>query len=218
MKSRNNILKGFGTGLVGAAALVSYVLLLRPRILGWGASKEEVASPMPGDELLPNPITITTRAININAPVDQIWPWLVQIGQGRGGFYSYDWLENIFGLNIHNADRILPNHQHLNVGDLVPFVQGAGVTVQAIDPPKLLVTAGSFDPRSSEVGGTWTFILQKRDAITSRLIVRTRIADFPPSWLSRIFSFALLEPAHFVMEQKMLRTIKDRVENYGKEK
>ncbi len=212
MGKRNQTLKALGIGLSGVAALTIYRWVLRPRILGWGASKQEVTSPMLGDELLPNPVTVTTRAIQINAPVEKVWPWLAQIGQGRGGFYSYDWLENIFGMDIQNADRLLPEHQNLAVGDLVPFWQGSGVAVREIDPPHLLVLGGSFDSTSTEVGGTWTFLLRPLDAATSRLIVRTRIAEFSPPWLSHIFSFALLEPAHFIMERRMLLGIKDRSE------
>jgi hypothetical protein len=201
-----------GTLLVGTATLAIYDQILRPRILGWGATNEESTTPMPGDDLIPNPLTTTTRAIRINAPVEKVWPWLVQIGQGRGGFYSYDWLENIFGMNIHNTDRILPEYQQLNVGDLVLFWRGVGVTVRETDPPQTLVLGGSFDPNISEVGGTWTFLLHPLDAAITRLIVRARIAEFPPTWFSRIFSFVLLEPVHFIMERGMLFGIKNRVE------
>ena len=212
MKKSNRLIKTMGTLLVGTATLAIYDQILRPLILGWGATSKEIASPIPGDDLIPSPITVTTRGMRINAPVEKVWPWLVQIGQGRGGFYSYDWLENIFGMNIHTSDRILPDYQQLTIGDLVPFWQGVGVTVREIDPPYLLVLGGAFDPNSSEVGGTWTFMLHPLDAATSRLLIRTRIAEFPPSWLSRIFTFVLLEPAHFIMERGMLLGIKQRAE------
>lgn len=198
--------------LVGTGATIGYATLIRPKILSWGATQDEMAQPMPGDEFIPSPITQTTRAIDILAPQKQVWPWVVQIGQGRGGFYSYDWLENIFGMDIHNADQILPEHQDLAVGDLVPFWGQVGVTVRQILPPELLVLAGTFDPKSAATGGSWIFFLKEIAPSRCRLIIRTRIAAFPPHWLSRFFSFKLLEPAHFVMERGMLLGIKQRAE------
>ena len=212
MKDSNKLFKPLGALFIGLALSVVYDRILRPLILGWGSSKQEITKPWPGDELIPKPLTITTRGIHINAPLEQVWPWLVQIGQGRGGFYSFDWLENLLGMDIHNVEHIVPEFQQLSVGDLVPFWQGVGVTVQKIDPPFHLVLGGTFDPNSNEIGGTWSFFLQPTQVGTTRLIVRTRIAQFPPQWLSRIFSFILLEPAHFVMERRMLMGLKSRAE------
>lgn len=198
--------------LAGIVTFLGYAYLIRPRILRWGADSEESSAALPGDELITKPMTQTTRAITIHAPINQVWPWLVQPGQGRGGFYSYDWLENIFQMDIHNADRILPEYQDLAEGDLIPFWQGTGVTVRQVLPPRLLVLAGSFDPRNAETGGTWTFILKEIDDQKCRLIVRTRVAEFAPRWLSQFFSFKILEPAHFMMERGMLLGIKRRAE------
>jgi hypothetical protein len=198
--------------LAGTAATIGYAALVRPRILGWGATYEEINASIPGDEFVTLVLTQTTRAIDILAPRDKAWPWVVQIGQGRGGFYSYDWLENIFGMDIHNADHILPEHQNLGAGDLIPFWDEVGVTVRQVSPPELLVLAGSFDPKSDTVGGSWTFLLKEISPSRCRLIVRAKIAAFPPRWLSRFFSFKLLEPAHFVMERGMLLGIKQRAE------
>lgn len=93
--------------------------LLRHRYNRWGAEAGELTRPLPGDELVPHPKLGYTRAITIEAAPDQVWPWLVQIGQGRGGFYSYDGLENLVGCDIHSVDRVLPEHQDLAVGDIV---------------------------------------------------------------------------------------------------
>jgi hypothetical protein len=215
MAKNNKTIKLFTAFLAGITATLGYAYLIRPRILGWGANPEEITDLMPGDELIHNPLTETTRAINIDAIVEEVWPWIVQIGQGRGGFYSYAWLENIFRLDIHNADQILPEYQDLAGGDLIPFWQGVGVTVRKILPPRLLVLAGSFDPQSEEVGGSWTFSLKDVDTAKCRLTVRTRIAAFAPHWLGKFMSFKIIEPSHFIMERGMLLGIKNRAEKTG---
>ena len=103
------------------AALVTaagtYWFVLRPWHLVWGATASEVESVWPGDHLIPHPMGECTHAITINRPAAAVWPWLAQIGQGRGGFYSYAWLENLLGCRMENADRIMPEHQQLRVGD-----------------------------------------------------------------------------------------------------
>jgi hypothetical protein len=165
---------------------------------------------------------VTTRAITIDAPPDAVWPWLVQMGQDRAGFYSYDWLENLFGLHIHNADRVVPGWQHLSVGDQLraaPLDAGpaAGFTVVSIDPGRSLVTAVG-DPAvvgpqatagSLPDGATWAFVLRPVGTRQTRLIVRLR-TRFPvpvaASWLVE----RLLEPVHFAMERKQLIGIRDR--------
>jgi hypothetical protein len=195
---------------------------MRPWLLRWGTTSDEASQPLPGDELVPQPILETTRAITIRASAAEIWPWLVQMGQGRGGFYSYDWLENLLRLDIHNADTIEPEIQHLKSGDLVPFWRGGGVHVISLEPQRALVLAGRFDGagleefRGGGAGGSWVFILKAINACTTRLIVRTRVASFPPVELSVLFVRFLLEPAHFIMERKMLVGIKERVETRAK--
>ncbi|RPI82396.1 MAG: hypothetical protein EHM41_18465 [Chloroflexi bacterium] len=202
----------FSLGLV-SAGIASYLFALRPRFLSWGTSRGAVKESLPGDKLVPDHRLLiqTTRTVTIPATDAVIWPWLVQIGQGRAGFYSYDWLENLFGMDIHNTDRILPNLQNLKVGDQIPFWKGVGVEVKELEPGCWLVMAGSIKPDSDEIGGTWTFILAPTGKQTTRLIIRTRVADFPPHWLSKLFSLVLLEPAHFIMERKMMMGIRDRV-------
>ncbi|WP_280496903.1 hypothetical protein [Nocardia asiatica] len=104
--------------LAGIAVVVGgYRLLLRERCLDWGADAAEVHRSMPGDELLPAPDIVATRAITIAAAPEQIWPWLAQIGPGRGGAYTYDWIENLLGLDMHSAETILPRFRNLAVGD-----------------------------------------------------------------------------------------------------
>jgi hypothetical protein len=122
------------------------------RQLRWGLSKEEASRSMPGDDLISRVLVQTTRAIRIQALAEAIWPWLVQMGQGRGGFYSYDWLENLFGMDIHNSNQLLPKYQHLKVGDLIPFWKNAGVRVMKIESEHFMILAGSLGPIPRRLG------------------------------------------------------------------
>jgi len=112
---RRRIGRMFGVVLLGTV----YWVLVRPRMLNWGATPAEVSRSLPGDDLLPNADAESTMAITIDAPPDAIWPWLRQLGQEQGGFYSYEWAENLVGLDIHNAERIIPDWQTLKIGDAV---------------------------------------------------------------------------------------------------
>lgn len=191
--------------------------------LRWGAEASDVDAALPGDELIGNPTIVTTRAITINASPEAIWPWLVQMGQDRGGLYSYDRLESLCGLHFHNADRIVPEWQHLDVGDQIraaPATAGpeAGFTVVAIDEYRSIVTAIG-DPSRVLVqaktgalpeGGTWVFVLQPVDDHRTRLIVRLR-ANFGMPLVAEWIAARVLEPIHFVMERKQLLGIRRRV-------
>jgi hypothetical protein len=201
-----------GASLVGILAISAavYARFVRPWHLRWGATPEEVSRPMSGDDLIPNPTLSTTHAVTIPALVERVWPWVVQIGQGRAGFYSYDWLENLFGMDIHNTRRINPEWQNPQLGDLIPFWQGVGIPIVQIEQPQLLVLGGSFAP-GQPVGGTWAFLLESPDPQSTRLIVRARAASFVPQSLSLILYRLILEPAHFIMERGMLLGIKRRV-------
>ncbi|MBN1487362.1 MAG: hypothetical protein JW981_06930 [Anaerolineae bacterium] len=193
--------------------VVVYVRVLLPWHMHWGATDEEVNDSMPGDEIVPNPSTESTRAITIHARVSEVWPWLVQLGQGRGGMYSYEFLENLVGCDIHNADHVLPDYQTLEPGDIIrmgpegyPFY-----IVQAVESEKSLVLQAG-DPVTQEPGtGSWAFQLIPQDDGTSRLITRQRAfheATFSNFLIWNVFT----DPISFVMEQKMLRTIRDRAE------
>ena len=191
--------------------------------LRWGADVSEVDAVLPGDGLINGPTIVTTRAITIEAPPEEIWPWLVQMGQDRGGLYSYDWLENLCGLHFHNADRIMPEWQQLDVGDQIraaPATAGpeAGFTVVAIDPFRSIVTAIGdpaqvlIDAKAGALpqGGTWVFVLRPLDEHRTRLIVRLR-ARFGLPKVAEWFMVRLLEPVHFMMERKQLLGIRQRV-------
>jgi hypothetical protein len=217
-----------GLAALGAAAAGTYALFIRPWQLHWGATKEEVHQPLPGDAWIPHPRMETTRAITIQARPAAVWSWLVQMGTGHAGWYSYAWLENLLpssavGAGITNAQQIIPAFQHLEVGDSIPLSPTTGLTVGAIDPPHVLAlrVTMSFltgmplapdEPKPDAfLDGSWVFVLEEIDEQTTRLIERVR-ADYQPHlWLAPLV-YLLLEPAFFVMERKMLLGIKQRAE------
>jgi hypothetical protein len=205
-------------------AVVAYGVLRR-WFLHWGATGAEITGAMPGDGLLDRPITQATRAITIDAPPAAVWPWLVQMGQDRGGLYSYDWLENLIGLHFRNADRIVPEWQDLAVGDQIraaPPSAGpeAGFTVVAIEPGRCIVTAvGDPDVVLAQAqagrlpqGGTWIFLVEPLDGgWRTRLVIRFR-ARFGLGKVADPLAALVLEPVHFVMERKQLLGIRERAE------
>lgn len=218
-------------GIMGAGALTgaaAYWFLGRKRLNTWGATYEETERLLPGDEYILQPKLRATRAVNIHARPSEVWPWLVQIGQGRGGFYSYDWLENLFGFNIHSANRIVPELQHLKEGDTISLEPGGlGLTVQKIDKNKTLILRWCFDTKAKQavdidgpkpeeyVEGTWVFHLEELDKKSTRLISRIRI-DWTSGFQNSVFNRVFIEPADFVMERKMLLGIKKRAEQNAK--
>lgn len=173
--------------------------------LHWGATADEAEAALPGDDLLANPQVVTTRATGIQAPPSLIWPWLVQIGPGRGGAYTYDWIENLLGLNMHSANKILPQYQDLRVGDARPLgTRGPVLRVALLEPERALVF------RSDDGNWVWAFVIEPAGDVT-RLISRNRIAA-SPSRLGRVASTYLMEPGSLIMERKMLIGIKERAE------
>ena len=221
MKKRTSnwlFVAGLGTA---AAGLATYLRVVRPWHLRWGTTDEEARRALPGDEFVPQPKLNATHAVTIHASRDQVWPWLVQIGQGRGGFYSYDWLEDAMGLGIHSADRVHPEFQQLKVGDSVPLApNGFGVPVAILEPGRALVLHGDTRTDPSAIPGmrpgdyfhvSWGWFLEAPDDTTTRLIERWR-ADWNPGLQSELFMRAFLEPGAFVMERKMLLGVKERVE------
>lgn len=191
---------------VAAGAFGTYSLLLaatRPWHRRWGASEAEVAQPLPGDELME--YAACNHAITIEAPADRIWPWLVQIGQNRGGFYSYTWLENLVRADIHNSDRIVSRWQKLRKGD---FIRLASAEVYGDRP---LLRVADIEPNHFLVLEGWgSFVLEPVDEHATRLIIRSH--GRKSTLMQRLIGFYFLEPAHFIMERKMLLGIKQRAE------
>jgi hypothetical protein len=187
-----------------------YRRYLRDRVLTWGATADEASRRMPGDELLETADIVATRAIEIDAPPSAIWPWLIQMGPGRAGAYTYDWIENLFGLNMHSADRIVPEWQKLDVGDVLRSREGRpGMRVEILEPERALSI------RSEAGDWVWTFALSPQDGST-RLISRNRIAMKGASAGQR-FGMLVMEPGSLVMERKMLLGIKSRAERLAAE-
>lgn len=191
---------------VGMLALVSffagYLLLVRPWYVRWGATDAEIAMSVPGDAFMDHPTAVTTRAITIHAPAPVVWEWLVQLGQGRAGFYSYDWLENLFAADMHNGDDIVPELQTLKVGDWV-LMHPMGATNPAMRAPVVAVEPGHY----FVLNKGWGFYLFPIDANTTRFVVRYTNNDDPT------YYHVIFEQAHFIMESGMMLGIKFRAEH-----
>jgi hypothetical protein len=194
-------------GLFAAAIVVSvlYRRYLRRPVLSWGATPEEAERRLPGDELLEHSDIVSTRAVAIDASARDVWPWLVQMGPGRAGAYTYDWIENLFGLNMHSADRIVPEWQHLATGEILRAKPDRpGMRVELLEPEHVLSL------RSEAGDWVWTFALEERGGGT-RLLSRNRIATGGGSIGQRL-GMLVMEPGSLVMERKMLLGIKQRAE------
>lgn len=190
--------------LGGAVAIGSYVAV-RPRLLRWGATDAEVSNPMPGDELVADANFAMTFAISIAAPPADVWPWLAQMGNGRGGLYSYDWLDRLFGyLDAPSATRVLPEFQALRVGDTIPIGRGVSWPVAVVEPPRVLV----LEPVAGTV--TWTFVLVPQDGEGTRLVTRAR-GRFGGRMRDAITG-EIMRPAAFAMTRRMLLRIRERAE------
>ncbi len=188
---------------------VSLAVALRPWHHNWGTSLVERETPFIGDELAPNRLQSINHSITINAPAERVWPWIVQMGQDKGGFYSYDWLERLFGDDIHNAERVVPGYQDLKEGDLVRAAQPDYMGGRLGD--QIGWRVAKIVPNRALVLQNWgSFVLVPEGTNRTRLIIRTHF-DTGPIWAAPIGVF-LFEPVHFIMEQKMLRTIKEQVE------
>ncbi len=210
-----------------ASAVVVYTVFIRPWHIRWGAADDEVTCDMPGDELMRQPVFTSTRAVTIQAPPECVWKWLVQIGYGRAGWYSYDTLETAAGvgefLEVGSAARIIPALQNLKPGDQIKTDPDGGFTVLRAEPPSLLLlrarisTTGqhSTDYDAPLPAGmfdcTWAFNLRPLAGDATRLVSRTRFAYLHDTG-TNLFGRVLLEPAVFIMERKMLQGIQARSE------
>jgi hypothetical protein len=200
--------------LAGPIAVIGIVGLyngeLRPRMYRWGATDDEVGATLPGDELVDKDMPRTTRAITIDAPIAAVWPWLAQIGEGRGGFYSYSWLERAVGTHIHNADTVHPEWQEIRVGDTIWLARRYGEVgrqvVAMVKPGAHLVLMSPDDFERVQDGatasGAWSFYLHQQGRST-RLLVRGS---------GGAVGHAGFDIPHFIMEQKMMRGIRRRAE------
>ena len=218
------ILEGIeGVGIIILCYLTFFLGGIRSR---WGMSRSEAAQTFPVDELVPEPKSAFTHGVIIQAPARDVWPWIAQIGQGKGGFYSYEALENINGLKIYNSDRILPQFQNPKVGESVSFgpkdaypivycEHGKGIAIENWYDFK---TKTTYDPENYSpckmLHLTWLWYIEALDEKTSRFISRNRVT-YSSSFKTNFIFRVLLEPIVFAMDRKMCRGIKRRAEQLG---
>jgi hypothetical protein len=211
-----------GAGLI--AACVALRPLVRPAYSRWGATDVERVRPLPGDERVPAPVATQTLAVTIDAPAAAIWPWLAQIGQERGGLYSYELLENLARCEMHNAERIVPEWE-LKVGDrvrlgpegypvhqVVGMARGQWLLLAGADLKTGIAEAAPQPGQAAYTNYSWVFYLDEQPDGTTRLITRNHL-DYAPR--TRMFKFIwewMTDPIGFVMTRKMLLTIKQRAE------
>ena len=193
------------------ALLGAYTFLVRPWHLRCGLTDAEFTRTYAGDGLLPDVTGHVTRAVTIQATPGQIWPWLMQIGQDRGGFYSYTPLENLFGCEMPRVEKIVPEWRDRVVGEKVWFATPghfggkAYMQVAIAEPHRAFVLAAGSDLAARQAA-TWGFFLEPVGPNTTRFIVRLRVGE-APGMMGRILAYVFWEPAHFIMERKMLLTI-----------
>jgi hypothetical protein len=188
--------------------IAAYLLVVRPAQLHWGATDAEVARIMPGDTLSFRPTFLATRVITIDAAPEVIWPWLVQMGYGRAGFYGYDILENLGSARgIHSAERIVPDLQQIAVGDALPLSAAGGLVINAIEPNHFIVWSG----KSGRYPGAFTWALYPVDASHTRLVSRIQWSHHWTQPLALVMDL-FTEFADHIAVRKVLRGVKDRAE------
>jgi hypothetical protein len=194
-----------------ALSATVYALIVRPWHLRWGASDDEVGADFPGDNLIDHADLVATRAISVRATAGEVWPWIAQLGQGRGGFYTYDFLENLVGCDIHSADHVVPQWQQIGPGDAVKLHPDVALAVVVVDPGRALVLRGGVPMGATPppYDFTWGFVLAERAGGGTRLVLRERYG------YTRPWAPLLVEPVEvvsFVMSQRMMRGIRNLAE------
>lgn len=208
-----------GALLAATTFTLLYQRIVRPWYMTWGTTLAEQDRFWPGDELTPDASDNSVRAITIDAPVSQVWPWIMQIGQDRAGFYSYAFLENIVGAHMKNIEQLIPGIEPRFVGDVIwlaspgRYASRPAVYVVQIEPDHFMVTVGQADwehlSRGESISGSWSWILDPISAERTRLIMRSR--RYGQSIHDRLINL-IYDPAHFIMEQRMMRSLKKLAE------
>lgn len=210
-------------GIEGVAIMIACYLtfFLKPLRDSWGLNKIELKQKFPGDEIVDKPKAQFTHGIEINAPAKMVWPWIAQLGQGRGGFYSYEALENLTGLNIYNSDKILPEFQNPKVGDKIPFSQSDAYPLVICEPGSAMAISlvldmdkkKLIDPVTTSTTNfiqiSWLWYVRPIDELRSKFYSRNRVNYYPPAFRKKIFAI-FLEPIVFAMDRKMCLGIKKR--------
>ena len=217
------ILYNIWEGICGASLMFVLIILpcLRSKLRKWGSTEEELSRDLPGDELITDMKGWYNHAITINAAPADVWPWVVQLGQNKGGFYSYELLENIVGSKIHNADRIVPDFQDTVVGDKVMMTpKAAPYIVAAIEPGRAFVLRLRVNLKNNETvsadeplpekyqDGSWLFLIEETPEGTTRMITRSR-NDWNQSKTNTFF-YGLFGIISMVMDRKLLKGIRKR--------
>jgi hypothetical protein len=191
-----------------------YLLFLWPWMKNWGAADAEIKATLPGDDMVAQANIRYTKGVTIQAPPEAIYPWLLQLGVDRGGMYSYDWLENLFGLNVHTTDRIVPEYQNVQIGDFWRFTPkdyvlnpGPGLYVkQLLENEAVLLCFGMEGKAEDPCIDTWQLVLVPQTDGSTRLLLRSNMAMKPE------LPIKLTYFAQFIMERKMLLTLRERAE------
>lgn len=191
-----------GILVVIAAVFVLVVIILMPWMDRWGTTPDEQAAAFPGDDNVPDPILIANRGVTIHATPEKIYPWILQIGADKAGMYSYTWLERLVGCKMAKDEVIRPEWQKLKEGDLMKMCAGdfapPPYIVARIIPNQVVVFGHKDGEKWAE---EWEFVLIPKSDGTTRLVTRTRTTMAGGMW-------DVVRPIAFMMEQKMLRTIK----------
>lgn len=211
--------RGWGSNLAAAFQIMGHIMgspVLRRHRRAWGTTPEELAATWPGDELIARPTWTVTHALTVNAPAEEVWPWVAQLGQGRGGFYSFERLENLLGCQIRNTDRILPEHQDLSQVTEIRLAPQAALSLHHVERERDLVLFASPPGEAASgqpvTAGRWSLHLRPAGQGRTRLVERLSFSS-GPTWQERIFtSAALVEPVSFVMSREMMRNIRDLAE------
>ena len=201
---------------ISLSVIIGYILIIRPLLIYWGATTEVIYTTLPGDEYITSPEINTTKAIVIFSKPAEIWPWIVQMGQGRGGHYSYDWLENLFGFQMNSVREILPEMQHLKAGDAVNFSAGRKMIVdQMVSEKYLLLLEHENKQKDPEKAmppkASWLIYLQPLENGATHLVSHFRYA-YRPGIINFLKMRLFIELAGFIMERRMLLGIKERAE------
>jgi hypothetical protein len=223
--ARKGRLREVGENVTGALGILfDFATPFLRRARGhWGLSPDEATRALPGDALVAEPDWCWTHAVTIGAPPERVWPWVVQIGQDKGGFYSYTWLENLAGCHIHNADEIRPEWQRLFKGDPLRIHPHAPpLRVEAVEPGRYFVASGRIDPKTGEAPTpefperylevSWLFFVEPLGDGKSRFVSRYRAHCGRDRWMRAFYGRWTVEPIGFVMDRRMLLGVKERVE------
>jgi len=204
----------FSLFVASVAGIVGYLTLLWPWMISWGATKEEQKKSLPGDDLVPQANIQTTKGLTIKARPEAIYPWLLQIGVDRGGMYSYDWLENLFGLKVHTVNRIVPEYQNVQIGDFWRFTPkdyilnpGPGLYVRELQANRAVLLSFGMENKPDDANiDSWQFVLEPQANGSTRLLLRSRMKMKPELPIKLTYFI------QFIMERKMMIEIRKRAE------